>query len=281
MIKKTKPAIKNSILALIILFFIPLLVNVVLNLVDSNTNLGKCIEQANHSTIQTGSSFIKITEDQRKNPLSQENYENGTVKLSSETTSVDSNNNNTNNTNNSSNPVSDSGITTNSTHKNNKNNLTFNLYNQADSRWGSTTYSSGSTIKDIGCMITSVAVVSSAYEKSVTPYTVFKSAPHSHPRNSIPSLSKKFSCTAGSTNSQNIKDSLNKGQVVVIKVYGKKKGGSSKFTTSQHYMALIDINGEQIFVGNAYGNYTHGKWGWFPSNDVLTSTQAADYCTPN
>ena len=61
---------------------------------------------------------------------------------------------------------------------------------------------------------------------------------------------------------------------------GRNKGGSSSFTSSQHYMALIDLNGSNIFVGNAYSNSGHGKAGWFNADNVLTSVQSADYCTP-
>ena len=46
-------------------------------------------------------------------------------------------------------------------------------------------------------------------------------------------------------------------------------------------MALIDLNGSNIFVGNAYSNSGHGKAGWFNADNVLTSVQSADYCTPN
>ena len=61
--------------------------------------------------------------------------------------------------------------------------------------------------------------------------------------NGINSLSNGYwSCKSGSASSSSITNALNNGQVVVIKVFGSKKGGSSSFTSSQHYMALIDIN---------------------------------------
>ena len=62
---------------------------------------------------------------------------------------------------------------------------------------------------------------------------------------------------------------------------GRNKGGSSSFTSSQHYMALIDLNGSNIFVGNAYSNSGHGKAGWFDIDKVLTSVKTADHCYPS
>ena len=43
-------------------------------------------------------------------------------------------------------------------------------------------------------------------------------------------------------------------------------------------MALIDINGSNVFIGNAYSNSTYGKAGWFNIDKVLTSIQTADHC---
>ena len=163
--------------------------------------------------------------------------------------------------------------------------IKYTVYNQADSTWGSVTYSDGSTIKDIGCMITSAAVVSSASNSKVTPKTVFDSYKHSHPYTSVPPLSNnKFSCSmVNSPSSDSIKQSLKSGNAVIIKVYGQNKGGSSKFTSSQHYMALVDINsaGDQIYVGNAYSSSGYGKSGWYSASEVLTSVQTAEICVPD
>ena len=82
-------------------------------------------------------------------------------------------------------------------------------------------------------------------------------------------------------NWQNIINFLNDGNIVVIKVYGSKKGGSSSFTSSQHYMALLDITDTQIFVGNAYSSSGHGRSAWFGIDEVLTSVDTADYCIPS
>jgi len=263
--KKYKPLFKNCITALLMLFLVPLLVNVVMGLFDDTFEIAACWNQAsNVSTNGQNSGYIDNDKDKSGSMLTDPSkYETGTPPTSSSGSSIV--------------PASSS------TYTSTKNKIKYNLYNQADSRWGSTKFSSGSTIAASGCMITSTAVISSAYNSSITPLTVFNSAHrHNHPRNGINALSSGyFSCSSGSTSSSSITSALNNGQVIVIKVYGKNKNGSSPFTSSQHYMALIDINGSKIFVGNAYSSGGHGVAGWFSSSEVLTSVQSADYCTPS
>jgi hypothetical protein len=58
----------------------------------------------------------------------------------------------------------------------------------------------------------------------------------------------------------------------------------SWFTSSQHYMALIDVSsdGKQIFVGNSYGTGSGaGSNGWFNSKTVLTDVHEYVYCVPS
>ena len=172
------------------------------------------------------------------------------------------------------------------TYKSTTSGLTFKIYSQVDPVWKDKKYdNSDVTIGDNGCMITSIAVLASAYEGSVTPLTVFTDGyRHSHPYTAVPPLSgNKYTCTMKSSPSADtIKENLQKGNPVIIKVYGSSNGGSSKFTSSQHYMALIDINsdGSKIYVGNAYSSSTYGQSGWFSSSDVLTSVQTAEICVP-
>lgn len=249
--KKYKPLFKNCIMALLFVFFIPLLVNVVMGLLDSSFEVAACWNQAESvSTNGQNSGYIDEGKDKTGGFLTDPDaYEPG-----SDSTEI---------------------------HLNTWNRIRYNIYNQADSRWGSTKYDSGNTIEEVGCMITAIAVVSSAYNGNITPLTVFNSGHrHNHPRNAINGLTAgAFNCTSGNTASGAITSALRDGQVVVIKVYGSANGGSSSFTNSQHYMALIDINGNKIFVGNAYSDSGYGKAGWYDSSKVLTSVQSADYCT--
>ena len=286
--KKLTKKIFNSCLALVILFFVPLLVTVVLNMVDDSSEFGACWKNASTTGSFSNPGYIDTGDNNRVNIIGGSQYEkgqanssnNGSSSTSSRETSSSSNTSSTSSSTTTSSTSSGNGVI--GTHTNSKNGLTFNLYNQASDAWKGHNYSSGQTIAQNGCMNTSVAVVSSGYDKSITPVTVFNKYRHSHPRTGISSLTNgAFSCSSGSTNKTNIVNALSEGKIVVIMVYGRNKGGSSAFTSSQHYMALIDLNGSNIFVGNAYSNSGHGKAGWFDADKVLTSVQSADYCTPN
>ena len=80
-------------------------------------------------------------------------------------------------------------------HTNSINGIRYLLYNQSDKRWGNVKYTSDVTIANNGCMITSVAVVSSAYDDTITPKTVFDTHRHDFPYTGINSLAGNgFSC---------------------------------------------------------------------------------------
>lgn len=263
--KKYKGLFKNMIIALIILFFLPVIINVVMGLFDGQFDLATCWNQAESVNEISGqdSNYIDPNGADKKNPIYTDpsDYVNGTE------------------------PNSTGGgyVQSASYYKNPVNRVRYNIYYQNDTRWGAVKYPSGDTINQIGCMISAIAVVVSANDSSVTPKTVFDSGHrHSYPRNAINSLSNgAFSCVSGSTSSANILNALADGKVVVIKVYGQKKGGQSSFTTSQHYMALLGYNNGNIFVGNGYSTSGSGQAGWFNSSKVLTSVQEADYCIPS
>lgn len=289
--KKLPKKIFNSCLALCILFFIPLLITVVLNMVDDSTDFGACWKSSSNGFGNAG--YINTDNDNRVNIIGNSKYESGVVGSTNNRSSSSTTSNSTSSSSSSSSHSggvsnSSSGTSTSTskgvigTHVNSKNGIVYNLYNQASDAWKGHNYSSGQTIAQNGCMNTSVAVVSSGYDKSITPVTVFNKYRHSHPRTAISGLTGgAYSCSSGSTSKNNIVNTLSAGNVVVIKVYGKNKGGSSSFTSSQHYMALIDINGSNVFIGNAYSNSTHGKAGWFDIDKVLTSIQTADHCYPS
>lgn len=261
--KKYKPLFKNMIIALIVLFFLPMLINVVMGMFDGHFDLATCWNQAEIISEVSGqkSTYIDPNKDKTKIYTDPDDYngKTGTKKN-----------------------VNSEGKYTASYYRHEKTRIRYNIYYQNDSRWGAVKYPSGETITSNGCMITSIAVVSSAYDSSITPKTVFDSGHrHSYPRNAINSLSNgMFSCTSGSTNAATIKNALAGGQVVIIKVYGSKNNGSSSFTSSQHYMALLDFKENKIFVGNGYSSGGSGLAGWFDASKVLTSVQTADYCTP-
>ena len=275
--KKLKTSIRNWTISIVMLFLIPVIIDVTMSMLLStigNSNekfqLAVCWKNAGiNSYNSTSSKYYSTSNEQKKNFFVGTLSNNATTGSSSGSTTGSS---------------SGSTSGSNATHTNSINGITFNLYSQTDPRWTGRVFNTGGTLGEYGCMLTSTAVVSSGYNKSVTPETVFDSRYRSsYPRDGITGFAgSKFSCSAGSTSSSSIISALKQGQIVVIMVYGggasSSKKGSSKFTGSQHYMALIDISGDRIFVGNGYATYTYGQTGWFSANEVLTSVQSADYC---
>ena len=265
--KKNFSMYKNWIIALVMVFAIPTLVNATMGILGEDYDISACWNNAKNANTSGDSTYKPVNNNKPSGPINTtpDSYDKGSTNNNS-----NSNNNNT------------SASNTYGTYRNSRNGVTYNLYNQADSRWKDHKYSSGKTIGEVGCMITSIAVVSSAADNSITPYTVFNSSHrHNYPWDAITKLTGgKIKCTSGSTNKQNIINFLRDGNVVVIKVYGRTKNGSSTFTSSQHYMALLDINETSIYVGNGYSSSGSGKTGWFAIDKVLTSVNTADYCIP-
>lgn len=252
--KKYKSLFRNCIMALLFLFFLPIIVNVVMGLFSNDFEIAACWKYAEKiNTTGQNSGYIDSGKDKSNGIL----IDPGKYETSS-------------------------GVTSDYTYVNSRNGVKYRLYNQTDSKWKNTQYPGGGNIGSKGSMITSIAVISSAYNNNITPLTVFNSSHrNNYPRNAIISLSSGyFNCKSGSVESHSITSALNNGQVVVIKVYGKNNGGSSLFTNYYHYMALIDIKGNDIFVGNAYSTSGYGKLGWFNASKVLTSVESADYCIP-
>ena len=238
--KKNFSMYKNWIIALVMVFAIPTLVNATMGILGEDYDISACWNNAKNANTSGNSTYKPVNNNKPSGPIntSPGSYDQGST------------NNNSNSNNNT------SASNTYGTYRNSRNGVTYNLYNQADSRWKDHKYSSGKTIGQVGCMITSIAVVSSAADNSITPYTVFKSSHrHNYPWDAITKLTGgKIKCSSGSTNKQNIINFLRDGNVVVIKVYGRTKNGSSTFTSSQHYMALLDINDTSIYVGNGYSS---------------------------
>ena len=274
--KKNFSMYKNWIIALVMVFAIPTLVNATMGILGEDYDISACWNNAKNANTSGNSTYKPVNNNNKPSgPINTtpDSYDKGSTNNSNSNNNSNSSNNNSNNT---------SASNTYGTYRNSRNGVTYNLYNQADSRWKDHKYSSGKTIGQVGCMITSIAVVSSAADNSITPYTVFKSSHrHNYPWDAITKLTGgKIKCSSGSTNKQNIINFLRDGNVVVIKVYGRTKNGSSTFTSSQHYMALLDINDTSIYVGNGYSSSGSGKTGWFAIDKVLTSVNTADYCIP-
>ena len=95
--KKLISRLKNSALALILVFFIPLLVNVVMNMTDGSSQFSACWKE--NTNINLSPSYIETTENNNRKPITSNpsEYEQGTPQPSpSSSTSSSSSGNNSN-----------------------------------------------------------------------------------------------------------------------------------------------------------------------------------------
>lgn len=181
------------------------------------------------------------------------------------------------------------GIALNNDRYNNNNSFTsksgkiYKLYDQTQWPWSSYKYSNGETISNNGCMLTAAATVaSSLWNYKITPWDFFNEKyRHALVSSSVPIMSNgKLKAKPINTNNQII-DNLQKWNPVIIMVK------NNEFTSSQHYLALLDISsdGNKIFIGNSHiADAEKGKKnvknGWYPTKDVLTNVNEATafYC---
>ena len=307
-IKKSAVSLVKRLIVGICIFFVPTIVKVVFDLIDNVANLDgiaeceECLLDPNSSTCET---YITEAEEERKNNnqviINNENLDSNQDENENFQDSSSGNENinypSNNDTGTSSNgnlntpsddidtPSVDANTPSNfNTYTNTKNGVIYNLYYQNDAKWGNTKYPDGVTISSRGCMISAIAVIASAYNNTITPLSVFNSSyRHSYPHYAIAAMTNNnFNCFASSNRTSSyVADELNKGNVVVVMVYGKSNGGASKFTSSQHYMALLDISGNNVYVGNGYGSGSYATTGWYSLNDVMTSVQYVGVCEVN
>lgn len=274
-IKKSASVLIRRFIAGVVIFFIPTLILSFLNILGYND-------------IAYGDSFYKCTSCM---------FDVSTCTIDS--TSLDNsgssfNNSNSNSSNNSGNAGSNSSSNNASYdgtnyHYNALNNTKFMIYNQIDTRWSNLSFPGSNgvgTVGERGCNIIATAVIVSGYDNSITPYNVYNSSYRSaHPYDAVNNLTNhKFNCSMSSTNTTSIVNNLKDGNVYVVLVYGSSNGGSSKFTSSQHYISIIDVSsdGDYVYVGNSYDEtHTYGKSGWFATSDVLNSVQQAHLCKIN
>ncbi len=246
---------RYRLIAAVVIFAIPLLVKVMLTVMGNSTFFSSCWNNADSSSLTAKPNYVQVPSQSTSQSSSSS---------SSSSSSVNSE------------------YTDSNSHKNSINGVRYMLYNQADPRWGKQKYSNGKTIAEIGCLLTSISVVSSAGNSEVTPLYAFKKKTYNYyMTNAIPRLagSDSFKCKVGSISTDGIVNQLKKGNVAIIMVKA-----DSWFTSSQHYMALIDItsDGKKIFVGNSYGTGSGaGSNGWFNTKTVLTDVHEYVYCTPS
>ena len=227
-----------------------------------------------HTNIVSISTFMTTTST---------NYQTGDKEASNTITNTD-----TTNTAATTSTTQTSGVSSDgTTYTNSKSGATYKLYDQGVGDWANYQYSDGKDMAYRGCMLTAAASISSAANTSVNPGTLFKEHRHDYVASSVPAESngkiKSQSISIDGNTNNNIVQNLQQGNSAIIMVKGRNDGGSSKFTSGQHYMALLDISddGKKIFVGNSHVN-DGGKYsanGWYPTEEVLESIREATVFT--
>ena len=160
------------------------------------------------------------------------------------------------------------------TQKININGVQYTEYKQNSPKWKNVSYW-GSTIGHSGCGPTSLAVIASGFGKSYTPETVVKSymTPPTDGTNLKNALQKMnisaTYCSVTSSSKNDIKNHLATGKPVVVSITGKP------FSSGKHIMAVLGINGNNVYVSNVY-NSPHHQTGWV-SIDTLISAMAGKY----
>lgn len=240
-IKKTVYKLGTYLLLSVFIFFIPTIVKVIFNLVINNNSFLECSNCLLEPKLCQNE--VRLLKEEQENKKDSVEDENGIY------------------------------------HVNSVNNIKYVLYDQNDQRWANI-----GSIKTNGCHIISASVVASAYDGNITPKEVHAKYTNSYPYVVINDFAKgKFNCyhISAYNSKDTIISHLKKGNPVVIMVHGKEKGGTNPFTPSQHYMALIDYNNGQIFVGNSFSTSFYGQTGWFDENDVLSSVKEVNICEVN
>lgn len=143
----------------------------------------------------------------------------------------------------------------------------------ADALWAEHNYWGGS-MRENGCGITAIAIIASGYGKEDTPEILRKKyAPHLEGNKMAKVLEEDFGIANSGFcysqkefSSKRIKESLEKGQPVLICVTNQP---DSKWTKKSHYMVLLDVDGEKVYVCNpSAGDNGNKHSGWYPIKEV-------------
>lgn len=143
---------------------------------------------------------------------------------------------------------------------------TYKEYKQDCGPWTQQPYA-GSTIAKVGCSITAVSIVSGAYGRDNNPSYYSTTG-----MQSIIGIVQAFAGNSvkveGAQNARaDILNHLNTGNAVIVKVKPGRKG-VSKYTDNQHFMALLDVSGDTVYVSNPNSKKPTG---WDSIDNVLIS----------
>ena len=145
---------------------------------------------------------------------------------------------------------------------------TFIEYKQNLGPWADMPYGS-KTIGIQGCSITSIAITLSGYGYDFTPREWSSSnliSVSTTIKNYLKGSTTVTTVTGtrpvDSTNKEDIKNHLKKGDAVIIHVYGAGHGGTNLYTDNEHWMVLLDINenGDEVYVSNPYDGTKPNGW---------------------
>lgn len=162
----------------------------------------------------------------------------------------------------------------------NKAGKTFIEYKQNVGPWATMPYGNN-TISYQGCSITCLAIMTSGYGYNFTPQKwsgtsligMASQAKQYAPGSThvqIGGGAYNANLNVAQTNKTDIQNHLKTGDVVIIHVLGAKNGYNSPYTSSEHWMVLLDINdsGDQVYVCNPYSGKSNG---WTDINQALKS----------
>lgn len=151
---------------------------------------------------------------------------------------------------------------------------TFYEYKQYLGSWKSKSYAKG-TMKSKGCYPTAVAILASSYDSHITPETVRQT----QGSNGLASATGFFG--SHGISSQDTKSNISKNDISSALAQGKtamvhvvKAKGSSLPSGDEHWIALLDVKGEQVYVSNP-GNTK--KTGWLDFSVVMKGLDRVIY----
>jgi hypothetical protein len=127
-------------------------------------------------------------------------------------------------------------ITDVTTYTSNKTGRTYAMYRQGGQPWSSLRAGSG-TISKRGCLISAMSSIMTGYGINITPGQLAYTNGVD-----VAGTFKQYGLNCVGVSQSQIKEQLRSGKEILFRVWGKGNGGSSSFTSSQHYMALIDID---------------------------------------
>lgn len=155
-------------------------------------------------------------------------------------------------------------------------NITYIEYKQnGNSSWSQNSYW-GCTMEENGCVITSLSIILSWYNKKYTPEDLRKKY---YPKLNYGNLSKElknwgiensdFYYDSINCSEKNIKKHLQTGKPIIICVWNKNL--QNRWTTKSHYMVLLATdNYNMVYVSNPNGLKNDSKSsGWYEFDEVV------------